>query len=437
MDAVDEILYAWGPGENRLALLARGRLCELALERADLVAGAVFLGRVTEIARGFDGAFVEIGRDRPGFLAGRAGLSQGDTVLVQVRADGAGGKGPILTRSVTVSGRWLALSLDRPGVSCSRKLPAPEQERLGALATAWCAEGEGLAVRTAARGRTDEEMAAELADLRTDMAAIAAGRAERRKPGLVWRPDMLARVLADNPAVTRVRVDDGALAGRLKARFGDLVSHQRGDLLADVEEDMEAALAPVVGLPSGGRLAIEPTAALTAIDVDSGGGKAAEANREAVGAIARHLRLRAIGGQVVVDFVSGGKGGMPALAAALKQAVAADPVPVHVYGATRLGLVEAVRERRGPSLAELMVESETRPTLAAAAFAALRRAVADSDRRPGRALALVAAPDLAGALRSRWGDAVAEAEARIGRPLAIRTDAGRARDDVAILEDQG
>ena len=433
----DRVLYSWGPGESRLALLARDRLVELAVIRPDLVAGAVFVGRVVETAASLDAAFVDIGLERPGFLPGGAGLGQGRSVLVQVRADAQGGKGCILTTEISLGGRWLAYVPSRPGIVASRRLAPEEADRLAALLARLADADEGVMIRTAAAGRQDGELDAELRQLRQDWAEIEERRHPAKAPALVWRPDPLVRVLADNPAVAQVVIDDAATFAAARRRFPSLVApHQGGPLFADLEDALAAALAPGVPLADGGRLVIDTVAALTAIDVDSGSGRPADANRQAIDAIARELRLRNIGGQIVVDFVSGGgKGNLFKLVGSLKRAVAADPTPTHVFGVTALGLVELTRERRGPSLAEVMCERQTCVSAPAAALAALRLAVAEAAHRPGKALALAVAPEVAAAL-SRLPAAVAEAEQRIGRKLAVRPDPARARED-AVIEEQG
>jgi len=369
---IDEILWSWGPGESRFALLTRGRLTELVIDRPNLHLGSRFLGRVVALDRGLNAAFVEIGTgDRPGFLPGAAalGLSEGAAVAVVVRAEARAGKGPLLSP--------LDDAAIPPGIG---KAPAP-----------------------------------------------------------ISRPATLQRLLAAHPAIRRVRVDDPAALAVAKALAPTLAEpHRDGPLfgLYRVEEEIESALATEVPLAGGGRMTIESTAALTAIDIDSGGGRADEANRKAVAAIARHLRLRGIGGQVVVDFVSVRRGAAHRLADALKEAVAADPVPTQIFGVSRLGLVELTRERRGLALAELLCERPTLPTPETAALAALRLALAEAACRPGRPLRLVVAPEVAIAL-ARRPEALAEAEARLCRPLPVRAEPGRAREDSSIEEIPG
>ncbi|HLO78394.1 MAG TPA: ribonuclease E/G [Magnetospirillum sp.] len=430
-----EILYSWAPGECRLALVRDGRLADLVLVRPDLLAGAVVLGRVVEVAPKLGAVFVDIGQDKPGYLQGK-GLNVGALVLAQVKADAQGGKGATLTTEISLSSRCLAYSPFRPGLAVSRKLAEDKRERLSARLEPLVAEDEGVVVRTHAATAADGELEAELDTLRAQWAAIQAAAEGGRPPAVLWRPDPLLRLLADNPGVSRILADDAVLLPAAKAAFGGTVEQYRdGPLfdLYDVEDAIQAAQDPVVPLACGGRVTIEPTAALTAIDVDSGGASAIEANNQAVAVIARQLRLRNIAGQIVVDFVSTGKGKGPLfkLVAALKQAVARDAVATHVIGVTPLGLVELTRERKGPSLAELTQERLHGPNADTVALSALRQVLAEARHRPGRALALVVAADVASALYYRSA-AVAEAEERLGRKLTIRAEAGRRRSDVAI-----
>lgn len=366
---ITEIQWSWGPGQSCLALLAGDRLVELVVERPEILAGAVFLGRVASVDRALDAAFVDLGMGaRPGFLAGATtlGLSEGDALVVQVRADARGGKGPKLS-----------------------------------------------------------------SDLRHCPAAIAAGLAEVRAPALLWRPHVLERLLAAHPGIARIVVDDAVALAEARRLFTTVERRP----LPEVAEALEDALEPVVVLPSGGRLVIETTAALTAVDVDSGAGRPTDANREAVTAIARQLRLRGIGGQITVDFVSGPKGTPYKLAAALKRAVVADPVPTHVFGVTPLGMVELTRERRGPSLAELLCRRSVEPTAEALALQALRRLLAEADSRSGAALVLTVALEVEQAL-TRQADAVVETERRLGRRLVVRSEPGRGREDILIEEEK-
>ncbi|CCG40526.1 ribonuclease E/G [Magnetospirillum molischianum] len=368
---IDEILWSWGPGESRFALLTRGRLTELVIDRPTLHLGSRFLGRVVALDRALNAAFVDLGiGGRPGFLPGAAALnlSEGASVAVTIRAEVRAGKGPLLS-------------------------PLPDASLVG----------------------------------------------QAKAPVLLSRPPALKRLLEAHPGIRRVRVDDPVALAEAKTLAPALAEgHRDGPLfsLYRVEEEIESALAPVVMLAGGGRMTIENTAALTAIDVDSGGGRADEANRKAVAAIARHLRLRGIGGQVVIDFVSVRRGSPHRLADALKEAVAADPVPTQIFGVSRLGLVELTRERRGLALSELLCECPTLATPETVALAALRQVLAEAACRPGRPLGLVVAPEVAKALALR-PDALEDAEARLCRPLPVRVAPDRTREDISIEEITG
>lgn len=343
MSGRTEILISSGPGEARTLVRTGGLAVELIIDRPSLLQGCVFRGRVTALDKGLDAAFVDLGQgDRPGFLPGaRAlGLSEGACLVVRVRAEGRGGKGPL------------------------------------------------LAVQAEAEFQ-------------------AAGEA----PALLRRPDPLERLRATYPGA-------------------EIICNAHHE----VDEALEAALDPVVPLAGGGRLVIEQTAALTSVDVDSGSGRPAEVNASAVGEIARQLRLRGIGGQVVVDFVSGrDRKPLFRLAEALKQAVGADPVPTHVFGVSPLGLVEVTRERRGPALAELLCRRAQAATPETLALAGLRAVLAEALARPGAALGLCVAPVVASAL-ARLGPERAETGRLLGRPLSVREDCSRAPEDVLIEE---
>ncbi|CAA7627534.1 ribonuclease E/G [Magnetospirillum sp. SS-4] len=362
---ISEIQWSWGPGQSVLALLAGGRIVELAIERPDRLLGTVCLGRVSAVDRSLDAAFIQLGLgETPGFLPGAKarGLNDGQSLVVRVIAEARAGKGP-------------KLSTDPGGCPAS----------------------------------------------------ILEAAASARIPSPLWRPHVLETLLAAHPGARRVVVNDAAALAEARRFFPDAAQAP----LSDLDEAVEAALNPVVALPSGGRLVIESTAALTAIDVDSGAGRPADANREAVAEIARQSRLRGLGGQIVVDFVSGPKGTPYRMAAALKKAVAADPTPTHVFGVSPLGLVEMSRERRGIPLADVLCRRSLVASADSLALTALRRVLAEAGLRPAARLGLVLAPEVFAAL-ARQGEALAETERRLGRPLALRQDAARDRDDIVI-----
>ncbi len=423
--AADTILCAASPGETRLALVEDGHVVELAAIRPGQAAGGIWLGRVSAVGRA--GAFVDIGLARPGHLQEAA--AEGEAVLVQALADPHGAKGARLTRAVSLSGRLLALSPLKPGVSASRRIEAAERERLLAIGRGLARAGEGFVIRSAAAGAAAEAIAAELERLRADWHAVQAAAAATRAPALLRAPDPLARMLADNPAVTRVLVDDSAAFAALRGRHGALIVREPDPFaLFDADETLEQALAPLVPLPGGGSLIIEEAAAATLVDVNAGGADPDAANEAAVRELARQLRLRNLSGRILFDAIPTRRR-RDGLLSALRRAVAADPVPTHVVGTTPLGLVETTRERRRASLAEVMLERRSEPSAETVALAALRALLRET-ARPG-APVVRAAPEVAAALAG-LAEARAETERRLGRPFRVEADSGRGRHDVAI-----
>ncbi len=429
-----EIIYAWGPGESRLAVVRDRRPIELMLLRPETLSGAVLLGRVVEVMPKLGGVFVDIGQPHPAFLPDGRGLTKGTAILVQVKADPRGEKGATITMDIVLPGRFLAYAPFRPGVALPRKLSDDKKTRLFETLDPALTEQEGLIVRTQAASAKDGALEGELEQHRSDWKTIQTPGS--KPPCLLWRPDPLVRLLADHPGVSRILIDDPEIAAVATARHGDLVEWYREGSLSetyDLEETIAAALAPVVPLACGGRIAIETTAALTAIDVDSGNASPAEANFQAVAMIARQLHLRNIAGQIVVDFVAkGGKGPLFKLAAALKQAVMGDPVPTHVIGVTSLGLVEMTRERRGTSLTDLLWETVGQPTAESVGLEGLRRVLREAVHRPGKSLTLVVAPEVATALDKR-PEAVAATQKRVGGLFVVQADSGKRREELDVV----
>ncbi|MAY68218.1 MAG: hypothetical protein CMM77_13970 [Rhodospirillaceae bacterium] len=451
----DTILINAGPGEMRVALLAKGTVIQVLFERDadDGVEGAVFAGRVTAINRDLNAAFVDIDGAEPGFLAAgdarRSGdqriksitdvLGEGDKVLVQADREAMDGKGPRLTCRLALTGRFVTLHLGGEGIKYSRFLSPAERKELEVLEEVLPGDC-GLTFTPAAGGAEIAQVSADLENLlalRDDVDAafqdtVKAPEALLAPPDAIERALMLAgprsRVVADDPAAARL-VED--LAPGLKVE----VWSGRSPLFEEfgVEETLDGVLSPVVSLPSGGRVIIAETPALTAIDVDTGQTKggplgsgspqrlAAKANREAVTAIARELRLRNLAGQIVIDFLAmKGKKERLEVLAQLRSALAGDPVECHVLGYTGLGLVELTRRRRGPSLTRLLGRpAGLTPDPTAAALAALRRALAVR----GAVIRIACAGDVADALAGPLKDALEDANTRTGGAIRVERDA--------------
>jgi len=196
-----------------------------------------------------------------------------------------------------------------------------------------------------------------------------------------------------------------------------------------VEEAIELALQPDVSLPSGGRLRIETTAAVTAVDIDSGAGHPDAANAEAMGALARELRLRNIAGHIVVDIISVGR--KSSLTRALKEAMADDPAAPQVAGLTPLGMIELTRKRMGLSLAEVLCEGGE-VSAASIAYDALRRAVRDVASTKRSRITLAVASDVAALLKGRLRAALAEAMETTKSEITVESRADFPRGRIEI-----
>ncbi|MEQ8965694.1 MAG: ribonuclease E/G [Azospirillaceae bacterium] len=352
-------------GTARLVAVLRGRhVTDLHAEPIDRPSrvGEILLGRITGRDAASGGAFVALGDGPAGFLP-KGGGRPGETALVQMVEDARAEKGPVLTRDIALPGRMLVHVPASRGVAVSSSLSGEARARWRAILPA------GWIVRRRAESVGRERVEAEAEALSALWRAIrdAADRAEaparlRAAPGLV------ERVVEDNDPVEEILCEEAAEARRLtawaKEAAPDLAESIRLDTV-DLDSALGEALAPEVPLPGGGRLTIEPTRALVAIDVDTGGAQdKAAVDRAAVDAVARHLRLRALGGLIVVDFVTdppeaAGRGGEGSRVAdpvvdALIRATAEDPSPVRVARQRPFGLVALTRRRQGPGLAEVL-----------------------------------------------------------------------------------
>lgn len=383
MSRPDRVICHVLPRAFLMAFTAEGRLVELQVVRRDkpsLVDG-VFLGRLERVMPELDAAFVDIGTGRSGFLRGedRAGLDgwppAGAPVLVQVRHDGEGDKGPRLTMNIAVSGRYLVYHPLGSGIGFSRRIEGEsERERLeGHVAN--LLEG-GVVLRTAAAGATAAVLRADAGRVMERWEALRRHALEAAPPAdlsvrVSGERDPIERMLRDHGAgLDEVILDDRAMARALQDEMDRRqekirVRWHNGPMPAfdidDVAGQIDTALAPRIALASGVEVLFEPGETLCAIDVDSAGaggrqGRAprrpVEVNLEAAPAIAQQLRLRNIAGAVVIDFITMRSAyDRDKVQAALAEALRDDPVPTQLYGFTRLGHFELTRVRRGPTLA--------------------------------------------------------------------------------------
>jgi Rne/Rng family ribonuclease len=383
MSPVDRLICHALPKALLMALVADGRLVELQIVRRDRpsLAEGVFLGRLERVMPELDAAFVDIGGERSGFLRAedRAGVDAwplpGAPILVQVRSDGEGDKGPRLSMNVAVSGRYLVYHPLATGVSFSRRIDGEsERERLRGHVEGLL-EG-GVVLRTAAAGATldllrrDSEQVMERWErLRSlafelqptaDLSARMPGERDPIQRALRNYGSTLEEVVLEERGAARALQDQmDRLGEKIRVRWhnGPMPTFE----IDDVAGQIDTALAPRIVLASGVEVLFEPGETLCAVDVDSAsaGGRQGRAprrsvdvNLEAAPAIAQQLRLRNIAGAVVIDFVNMRSSyDRDKVQAVLAEALADDPVPTQLFGFTRLGHFELTRARRGATLA--------------------------------------------------------------------------------------
>ncbi|HEY2187412.1 MAG TPA: ribonuclease G [Caldimonas sp.] len=417
---MQDILINWSPQETRVAVVENGAVQELHLER-ELERGRVgniYIGKVARVLPGMQSAFVEIGLERAAFLHiadvfVNGGTPRGDhspgavppppierivfegqTLTAQVIKDPIGTKGARLSTQISIAGRLLVFLPQDDHIGISQKIGSPElreqlRTRVTALAqddlAARIAAGEplgdkgGFILRTNAAEASDAELADDIAYLRTTWARVKE-RAFKSPPGTLLHQDLglaerVLRDLADDRTQT-IRIDS-RMQFELLTAFGreytpsavDKLQHYIGERpifdLYNVDDEIEKALRKRVELKSGGYLIIDQTEALTTVDVNTGGFVGArnfddtvfKTNLEAAQAIARQLRLRNLGGIIIIDFIDMAREEhQAAVLAELKKQLARDRTRITVSGFTQLGLVEMTRKRTRESLAHLLCE---------------------------------------------------------------------------------
>lgn len=369
---------------RRCAMLSDGALSDLALDHdaRTVWLGAVVAGRVTRVVTGLDAAFVEFGDALPGFLSAadirpgrrdaRIGqlLRTGQMLMAQVKADAHDGKGAVLTMDLSLPGRFLVHNPLGDGIHISKRLgKGPDVTALRQRLSQTLPNQGGWIVRAEALHAdptlVQNEAEALLADLHRARMGPTTEPATLLPP-----PEAIRRALVELPrdGLEEIMVEGPELLAAVKGLAATLAP----DLLALIrphkgtpplfdQGDLDSTIAALtnrrVDLGHGGSLIIDRTEALTVIDVNGGErGNPLATNLDACIEIARQLRLRNIGGIVVVDFVNMARAGdREAVIQRLSSAVADDPVATHVYGMSRLGLVEITRARRGPPLADLLL----------------------------------------------------------------------------------
>ena len=393
----EEILINVTPRETRVAVVAVGVVQELLIERSSGrgLVGNIYMGRVARVLPGMQSAFIDVGLERAAFLhvadiwenrePGKPIekiLAEGQPMLVQVVKDPIGSKGARLSTQISLAGRLLVYLPHDPHIGISQRIEdengrAQLRERLKEMLPA--DEKGGFILRTLAEAAAEDELRADLGYLRHLWATIRERSLSARAPQLLYQDLSLAqRVLRDmvGGGTTRVLVDSRENHQKLTAfaqgympQLVARIEHYSGERplfeLYNVEDEIEKALSRRVELKSGGYLILDQTEAMTTIDVNTGGFVGSrnfddtifKTNLEAAQAIARQLRLRNLGGIIVLDFIDmQSEEHRNAVLEEFKRALSRDRTRVTVNGFTALGLVEMTRKRTRESLAHVLCE---------------------------------------------------------------------------------
>jgi len=428
------------PGETRAVVHdADERPVDIRIFRGNLRSceGAIWRGRILGSVSGAKALLVDIGGKFPGFLpfnalpSGAPQLTEGSFVTVMIDRPARADKGPRLTAKPRLSSPHLIFSPFRKGISVSRRLKGDAAARLETWAQEGVQDGEGWVVRGAASACDFSVLATERDGLRHAWKNLqhAENNVVCLRPGL----DPFVEWLADfSNSVELVRISGVALIAATRELMSkDALQVDLGDAFAEAygEDVLQEALSPMIGLPSGGQISIQPTRAFWAVDVDSNGVTgplaAQQCNDEAISILAKQLVLRNMGGAIVVDVIPEGRGSQSQSASkrlvkALKTATQNDD-RVQVYGATPMGHIELVRSRRGTALHEVVYGDTIECTDAeveTAVLAKLRAAVVRVKSGDQGALILKLSAVELGWLDGVGRHALKEAEDMLGQSLS-------------------
>lgn len=375
--------------DNIAAVLENKKVTDFFIHRGDVLLGDVYLATVDNILPSIDAAFVNVGTDKMGFLHAEDVMGKGtlkqklspkQKLIVQVVKEPTGHKGPRVTTEISLPGRFLVLMPYEPGVSVSKKIEnSKERARLKAIMNLIKPVGVGVIIRTEAEGQSEADIQEDLEILLEKWNNIITSAETLNPPNLIYRDqDLLYRVIREacTDDVKEIIVDTAFALNRVQNILQNWhmnkniqVTLYKGTepllIAMDIHKEIKAALNVKVNMPSGGYLFIQQTEALTVIDVNSGKFTSSatqdetilKTNIEAVHEIARQLRLRNIGGMVIIDFIDMlSRADKLAMMEELEIALEPDKAKPQVGQLSDLGLVELTRHRQGQSLSEIFTK---------------------------------------------------------------------------------
>ncbi len=470
----EEILINVMPPETRVAVVENGVVQEIIIERAERcgLVGNIYKGRVCRVLPGMQAAFVDIGLERAAFLHasdifGAAGeprgehihelVREGDQLVVQVVKDPLGTKGARLTTNISVASRYLVCMPTLGTTGVSQKIEDDEERRRLREILQQYVDGNqgngGFIARTAAEGVSEESLVKDMAFLEKLWLGVKERCADGGPIGLIHDDLPLAlRALRDlvTPEVERIRIDSRAMVDRALPFAAEYIPEIEGRLelyqgerplfdLYGVEDEIKKALQRKVQLKSGGHLVIDQTEAMTTIDVNTGafvGHRNLEetifkTNLEAAQAICRQLRLRNLGGIIIIDFID-----MTVdehkrqVLRALEKCLARDHAKTHITEVSSLGLVEMTRKRTRESLEHVLCEPcpccggrGSVKTAETTCYEIFREILRESRQFEVETLLVLASQEVVDRLLDEESAHLAELEELIGRPVRLQAEA--------------
>ncbi len=480
----DEILVNVTPQETRVAVVENGLLQEVYIERTCKrgLVGNIYQGKVSRVLPGMQAAFIDIGLDRTAFLHvsdiqlpqnenfddgnGNGGanpeaaieslLHDGQKVMVQVIKDPLGSKGARLTMQISIPSRYLVFMPAMNHIGISQKIEdEAERLRLRSILEGGVGDaGGGYIARTAAEGVEEEELLEDMAFLRKLWASVQQPeQSARPRDSMVLYEDLplVLRMLRDFPAaqIDKIRIDSREAYQRAHDFVTQLIpelaprtEHYPGERpifdLYSVEDEIQKALERTVQLKSGGHLCIDQTEAMTTIDVNTGafvGHRNLEetifkTNLEAAQAIARQLKLRNLGGIIIIDFIDmNEEEHKQQVIRALEKGLESDRAKSFICDVSPLGLVEMTRKRTRESLGHILCEPcsvcngtasvKTRETVCYEVFRELMREARQFDANK---FLVLASQEVVDVLLDEESTSVAELEEFIGKPIQLQVE---------------
>ncbi|BBN80287.1 ribonuclease G [Pseudoalteromonas sp. A25] len=474
-----ELLINVTPSESRVALIENGVLQEVQVERIGNlgIVGNIYLGKVSRVLPGMQAAFVDIGLEKAAFLHAsdivnsasfeegvdeqpvkkvqdiRELVKQGQYIMVQVVKDPLGTKGARLTTDITIPSRYLVFMPDATHVGVSQRIETEEERaRLKEIVSEYNDENGGFIVRTAAEGASEAELKHDAEFLKKLWRKIVSRRKKTSKAAILHEDLTLAfRTLRDyvGEDMERIRVDSKLTYQELKAfteefvpLLGKALEYYPGERpifdLFDVENEIQKALHRKVELKSGGYLIIDQTEAMTTVDVNTGafvGHRNLEetifnTNVEATSAIARQLRLRNLGGIIIIDFIDMvSDEHKRRVLHSLETALAKDRAKANINGLSALGLVEMTRKRTRESLEHILCDvcpacagRGSLKTVETVCYEILREIVRVNRAYDADKFMVYASPAVSEALINDEYHNLAELELFIGKQVSIQTE---------------